>query len=76
MTQGSAQHYVAMADRTEGRPPQAISLGGALDLNVENAEENIRIFTQRIRDRIARGQLAASSQRGNDDENQKETPAC
>jgi hypothetical protein len=76
LLQGSAQHYIAMADRTEGRPPHAISLGGALDLDLENIDEQNRIFTQRVRERHFKKQLAGLPDEKQCDENPKEALAC
>jgi hypothetical protein len=53
LLQGSAEHYRSIGDRTEGKPPQAITIGGSLDLDVENIDERIKSLLERARARAA-----------------------
>jgi hypothetical protein len=62
--------------RTEGQPLQAISLGGEVDLDMENIDERLRIFTQRVRERLAKEQPAGLPEERQCDENPKEALAC
>jgi len=51
LLQGSAQHYTAMADRTEGRPPQAITLGGEVQLTVAEIDARLDRLLRKVRSR-------------------------
>ena len=51
---GNIQAVSEIADRTEGRPPQAFTVGGGLDIefNPEEIMERIRVLSDRIRARM------------------------
>jgi len=51
LLEGSAEHYRSMGDRTEGKPPQAITIGGSLDFEVEKIDERINSLLERARSR-------------------------
>lgn len=51
LLEGSAEHYRSMGDRTEGKPPQAITLGGTVELDVDNVDARIKQLAEKIRER-------------------------
>jgi len=51
LIEGSAEHYRSVGDRTEGKPPQAITIGGSLDLDVDNVDARIKQLAAKIRER-------------------------
>jgi hypothetical protein len=50
---GKVPAAAEIADRTEGKPAQSITLGGALEVDIESIDERIRTLSKRVRDRAA-----------------------
>jgi hypothetical protein len=50
---GNTAAFNALADRTEGRPQQSLTLGGQVDIDMSHIDERIRTFAKRIRNRDA-----------------------
>jgi|SRR5579862_923770 len=52
---GNIHAATEIADRTEGRPPQAFTVGGGLEIEFDDEKimERIRVLTDRVRTRMA-----------------------
>jgi hypothetical protein len=50
---GKTNAAAEIGDRTEGRAPQAFTIGGSLDLDVENIDQKIRALLEKVRLRSA-----------------------